>query len=90
MPVLIYISPHIPPLPPPPPPPLELYILKETDPDSYQDILKSKLFNQINIIAKSKQEIVNDEQKLKTIILKLEKIDYSNECRMLIDAIERY
>jgi hypothetical protein len=37
-----------------------------------------------------KQESVNDEMRVKSTVVKLDRVDFPSECKQLIDAINRY
>ena len=68
----------------------ELMELKQGDLDRYRDEIKKPVFGRYNVILRSKMETHQDETRLKTTCLKIEKIDHVEESRQLIHAIGLY
>ena len=68
----------------------ELWQMKENDTNQFYGFVRSKYFQIVNIVAKSKYDMANDEQKLKTTVNKIEKLNYINESTDILDALDRY
>jgi len=68
----------------------ELWQMKENDMNEFFAFIRSKYFQIVNIVAKSKHEMVNDEQKLKTTVNKIEKLNYITESTDILEAINKY
>lgn len=70
----------------------ELYLLKyESDDDTrFAEIIRSRLFCQYLFRLKIKEEMYGDEQRVKTTVVKADKVNHSSESRYLLDLISRF
>lgn len=69
----------------------ELYEIKMSgDTLRYEEIFTQAQFKTFTAKARIKQESVNDELRVKCSITRLDQIDYNNECKQMIDAINKY
>lgn len=69
----------------------ELFILKNEEQDDvkFGEIIRKVLFNKYIFKLKVKEETYNDEQRVKCNVVKTERLDYSSECKVLLDSIAR-
>ncbi|KAL1335557.1 hypothetical protein HN51_064412 [Arachis hypogaea] len=70
----------------------ELYLLKheQEDDEKFIGIIKSRLFNEFVLRLKIKEELYGDEQRLKITVAKADKVDYSSECKYVLDLISKF
>jgi hypothetical protein len=68
----------------------EMAILKEQDPDQFSARLDSLNFQSYHMNLRTKNEIHEDQARLKSTVAKIEAIDYSRDSREIIDAIKKY
>ncbi|XP_006854186.2 replication protein A 70 kDa DNA-binding subunit A [Amborella trichopoda] len=69
----------------------DLYFLKyeEQDDVKFADILRNVVFNEYMFKLKVKEEIYSDEQRVKSTIVKVEKLNFSSECKYLVEMLEK-
>ncbi|KAF9626123.1 hypothetical protein IFM89_030970 [Coptis chinensis] len=67
----------------------ELYDLKHEDEDSFGDAIRRVMFTDYVFKLKVKEETFSDEQRVKSTVVKAEKLDVSSESRFLLDMINR-
>ncbi|XP_049361733.1 replication protein A 70 kDa DNA-binding subunit A [Solanum verrucosum] len=69
----------------------ELYFLKyeEQDDDRFAEIMRNVLFNQFIFKLKVKEEMYSDEQRVKSTMVKAEKLNFQPETRFLFDLINK-
>lgn len=69
----------------------ELYLKKyeEQDDDGFADIIRNVLFSKYIFKLKVKEETFSDEQRVKSTVVKAEKINFSSEARYLLDLIDK-
>ncbi|XP_008784586.2 replication protein A 70 kDa DNA-binding subunit A-like [Phoenix dactylifera] len=69
----------------------ELYLLKyeEQDDVKFAEIIRTVLFNQYLFKLKVKEETFSDEQRVKSTVIKAEKVNPSSESRYLLGLIEK-
>lgn len=60
------------------------------DEAGYEAVFSKALFQTLIGKARIKQESVNDEMRVKSSIMKVDPINYSSECKQMIDAIDKY
>lgn len=60
------------------------------DEEGYEKVFSDALFKTIIGKARVKQELVQEEKRVKSSFVKVEEVDYISECRHLLDAINRY
>lgn len=67
----------------------ELFFLKheEQDDTRFEEIIRSRLFNQYLFKLKVKEEMYGDEQKVKITVVKADKVDPSVEGKYMLDLI---
>lgn len=67
----------------------ELYFKKyeEQDDDSFADIMRAVLFSRYIFKLKVKEETFSDEQRVKSTVVKAEKVNFSSETRYLLDLV---
>ena len=70
----------------------DLYAFKyeQEDDERFRDITKSTLFNQFVFRLKIKKELCGEEQKVKIIVVKADKVNYSAESRYMLDLISKF
>ncbi|GKV17892.1 hypothetical protein SLEP1_g28346 [Rubroshorea leprosula] len=70
----------------------ELYLLKYESQDDirFGEIIRSRLFHQYLFRLKIKEEMYGDEQRVKSTIIKADKVNYSSESRYLLDSISKF
>ncbi|KAH6828523.1 replication protein A 1A [Perilla frutescens var. hirtella] len=70
----------------------ELYVLKYEMQDDLRfiEVIRNCLFREFLFKLKIKEEIYGDEQKVKITIVKAEKLNHSEECRILFDSISKF
>jgi len=70
----------------------DLYVLKyeQEDDEKFGDIIKSRLFNEFVFRLKIKEELYNEEQKVKITVVKADKVNYSAESRYMLDFISKF
>lgn len=69
----------------------ELYELRQNQGDeAYNQVFSEALFNQYIIKARVKEELVQEELRVKCVVNDLSKINYVKECSDMIDAINKY
>eukprot|EP00252_Welwitschia_mirabilis_P017167 TRINITY_DN38089_c0_g1_i1.p1 TRINITY_DN38089_c0_g1~~TRINITY_DN38089_c0_g1_i1.p1 ORF type:complete len:797 (+),score=128.77 TRINITY_DN38089_c0_g1_i1:128-2518(+) len=68
----------------------ELYNLRLEDDDvKFAEIMRNIVFNQYLFKLKVKEETYGDDQRVKCTVVKAERLDYSSECRVLLDLISK-
>lgn len=69
----------------------ELYNLKYEEPDEirFGEIIKSAIFSQFLFRLKVKEETYGEEQKVKITVVKAERVNYSEESRLLLNLISQ-
>lgn len=69
----------------------ELYFLKyeEQDDDRFAEIMRNVLFNKFIFKLKVKEEMYSDEQRVKSTVVKSEKLNFQSETRFLLDLIDK-
>ncbi|OIT05373.1 PREDICTED: replication protein A 70 kDa DNA-binding subunit A-like isoform X1 [Nicotiana attenuata] len=69
----------------------ELYFLKYEgqDDDRFTDIMRNVLFNKFIFKLKVKEEMFSDEQRVKSTVVKAEKLNFQSEIRFLLDLIDK-
>lgn len=69
----------------------ELYFKKyeEQDDDGFADIMRAVLFSKYIFKLKVKEEIFSDEQRVKSTVVKAEKVNFSSETRYLLDLVNK-
>ncbi len=67
-----------------------MYELKSSDPQLYEKVYSDALFKTVVVKARVKQEIVNDEPRTKSSIIKIDSLDLVTESKNMIDAINKY
>lgn len=67
----------------------ELYSLKneEQDESRFEEIIKSRLFNQYLLKLKVKEESYGDEKKVKVTVVKADEVDPSSEAKYMLNLI---
>ncbi|GFZ16330.1 replication factor-A protein 1-like protein [Actinidia rufa] len=67
----------------------ELYYLKfeERDDERFGEIVQKVLFNKYVFKLKVKEETFSDEQRVKSTVVKAEKVNFSSESRLLLDLV---
>ncbi|KAI3831046.1 hypothetical protein MKW92_019847 [Papaver armeniacum] len=70
----------------------ELYYLKheEQDEEKFSDIMRGVLLNRYILKLKVKQETFGDDQRVKSTLVAVEKLNFSTESRHLLDLIDRH
>ncbi|RHN66863.1 putative replication factor A protein [Medicago truncatula] len=70
----------------------DLYVLKyeQEDDERFRDIIKSILFNQFVFRLKIQKELCGEEQKVKIIVVKADKVNYSAESKYMLDLISKF
>ncbi|GAB4857933.1 hypothetical protein Ancab_015838 [Ancistrocladus abbreviatus] len=69
-----------------------LYYLKfgeEQDDEKFNDIIKGALFTRWIFKLKVKEETFSDEQRVKSTVVKAEKVNFSSESRFLLDLMDK-
>lgn len=56
----------------------------------YEAVFAAALFQQFVFKSRVKADTVNDEQRVKNTILRMDAIDYETECKELLNAISLY
>jgi hypothetical protein len=56
----------------------------------YENVFANALFKTVIAKVRVKQELVQDEQRIKASFTKVDDIDYVQECTQLIEAISKY
>ncbi|KAK9095635.1 hypothetical protein Scep_027104 [Stephania cephalantha] len=69
----------------------DLYYLKfeEQDDEKFADIIRKALFTPFIFKLKVKEETFSDEQRVKSTVVKAEKVDVSSESKFLLDLIDK-
>ncbi|KAK1417422.1 hypothetical protein QVD17_26549 [Tagetes erecta] len=68
----------------------ELYMMKsegEGNDDRFGNAIKSRLFAEVIMKLKIKEETYGDEQRVKSTVVKLDKVNYSSHTKFLLDLI---
>lgn len=70
----------------------ELYLLKGdgADESRFSEIIRNCIFTEFLLRLKIKEEAYGDEQRVKITVVKAEKVNYSVECRYLLDQIPKF
>ncbi|KAL5550823.1 hypothetical protein UlMin_000999 [Ulmus minor] len=69
-----------------------LYLLKyeEQDDDKFAEIVRKALFTKFMFKLKVKEETYSDEQRVKSTVVKAEKVNFSSESRFLLDLMNKF
>ncbi|KAF7126680.1 hypothetical protein RHSIM_Rhsim11G0025400 [Rhododendron simsii] len=69
----------------------ELYFMKyeEQEDERFGEILRKVLFNKFVFKLKIKEEMFSDEQRVKTTVVKAERVNFSSESRFLLDLVNK-
>lgn len=69
----------------------ELYLLKyeEENDAKFAEIIRGAVFREYSFKLKIKEEVYGDEQRVKITVVKAEKVNYSGECRFLLDMMPK-
>ncbi|BFG30809.1 hypothetical protein CerSpe_170830 [Prunus speciosa] len=69
----------------------DLYFLKyeEQDDEKFVEITRKVLFTKFNFKLKIKEEIYGDEQRVKSTVLKAEKVNFSSEARFHLELMNK-
>jgi len=67
----------------------EMFTHYETNQDHYDATFSKAAFSEWLFKCRVKQEMVNDEPRIKTQVVKMEPVNYVTECRDMIAALER-
>ncbi|KAF7143292.1 hypothetical protein RHSIM_Rhsim05G0012300 [Rhododendron simsii] len=69
----------------------DLYFLKyeEEDDVKFAEIIRGSLFAEYLFKLKIKEELYGDEQRVKITVVKAEKVNYSAECKRMLDLIAK-
>ncbi|CAN4076368.1 unnamed protein product [Withania somnifera] len=69
----------------------ELHFLKyeEQDDDRFAEIVRNVLFSKFILKLKVKEELYIDEQRVKSTVVKAEKLNFQSETRFVLDLIEK-
>jgi replication factor A1 len=68
----------------------QLYEFKQAGDPTYDHVFANSHFQAFLMRLRVKAEMVNDEQRVKLSVMRLEPLDYRQECRNLLDAIGKY
>ncbi|GMN40754.1 hypothetical protein TIFTF001_009974 [Ficus carica] len=68
-----------------------LYYLKyeEQDDEKFAEIIRKILFTKFTFKLKVKEETYSDEQRVKSTVVKAEKVNYTSEARFLLDLMDK-
>ncbi|CAH1425278.1 unnamed protein product [Lactuca virosa] len=68
----------------------ELYVIKyeEQDDERFGELIKSRLFAEVVLKLKIKEEVYGEEQKVKITVVKVDKVDYGSNTKFLLDSIK--
>ncbi|KAL4346267.1 hypothetical protein GQ457_17G019590 [Hibiscus cannabinus] len=69
----------------------DLYNLRyeNQDDEKFMEITRQVMFNKYMFKLKVKEEIFSDEQRVKSTVVKVEKVNFSSDSRFLLDLIEK-
>ncbi|XP_061366097.1 replication protein A 70 kDa DNA-binding subunit A-like [Gastrolobium bilobum] len=69
----------------------DLYYLKfeEQEDEKFAEIIRKVLFNKYVFKLKVKEETFSDEQRVKSTVVKAEKVNYASESRFVLDLIDK-
>ncbi|KAH7834500.1 hypothetical protein Vadar_016684 [Vaccinium darrowii] len=69
----------------------ELYFMKyeEQEDERFGEIVRKVLFNKYVFKLKIKEEMFSDEQRVKSTVVKAEKVNFSSESRFLLDLVDK-
>ncbi|CAK7355970.1 unnamed protein product [Dovyalis caffra] len=70
----------------------DLHNLKheQQDDEGFSKVLRQVLFSRYVFKLKVKEETFSDEQRVKSTVVKAEKVNYSSQSRLLLDMIEKF
>ncbi|KAG8375200.1 hypothetical protein BUALT_Bualt10G0075700 [Buddleja alternifolia] len=70
----------------------EMYYLKyeEQDDEKFAELVRNVLFTKFLFKLKVKEETFSDEQRVKSTVVKAEKVNFQTETRYLLDAIAKF
>ncbi|CAI9771632.1 unnamed protein product [Fraxinus pennsylvanica] len=70
----------------------DLYYLKyeEQDDEKFAEVMRSVLFTKYIFKLKVKEETFSDEQRVKSTVVKAEKVNFQTETRYLLDSIAKF
>ncbi len=60
------------------------------DTAGFEEVFSRAQFKTFTAKARVKQDMVNDELRLKCSVVRLDPIDYNSECKQMIEAINKY
>ncbi|KAI3790000.1 hypothetical protein L2E82_02809 [Cichorium intybus] len=68
----------------------ELYVMKyeEHDDEGFGNFIKSRLFAEVVLKLKIKEEMYGEEQRVKITVVKVDKVDYGSNTKFLLDSIK--
>nr|XP_043606805.1 replication protein A 70 kDa DNA-binding subunit A [Erigeron canadensis] len=69
----------------------ELYMMKYEahDDDRFASVIKGRLFAEVLLKLKIKEELYGEEQKVKITVMKVDKVNYSSDTKFLLDLIPK-
>jgi replication factor A1 len=68
----------------------DLYELRSQNFEEYERVFQDALFSEFIARLRVKQELVNDEQRLKAVGLVMTKLSYAAECAQMLQVINKY
>ena len=67
-----------------------LYEHKLSGDGEYERVFNNALFKTVVAKCRVKQEMVNDEPRVKSSVIKVDDVDYVSECKHMLEAIAKY
>lgn len=69
-----------------------LYYLKneEQDDEKFTEITRTAVFNKYIFKLKVKEEFFSDEQRVKSTVVKAERVNFASECRFLLESMNKF
>lgn len=69
----------------------DLYYMKydQQEEEKFEDIICNVAFNKYIFKLKIKEETYSDEQRVKATVVKAEKLNYSSDTRLMIEAMDK-
>ena len=64
--------------------------LKDNNVAAFDTIMKNAHFGQWNWKCRAKEEMYNDENKVKATVLEVSKVNYATECAYLVGEIKKF
>ena len=68
----------------------ELYTMKCENEQAYNNVFKDLLFKEFITTTRSKAELVNEENRVKSTIFRLNEIDYVEENKKMVSVLKKY